>query len=87
MVSSWKLDKLQHVPLVRPRGFDHGGDRRADVAADLRRDAGLAQDVSDERGGGGLAIGAGDADGAALEERRGQFHFADHAHASSARGF
>ena len=42
-------------------------------------DAGLAQDVADQAGGGGLAVGAGDADGAALEERRGQFDFADHA--------
>ncbi len=63
--------EFQHVPLVRPRGFDHGGDGRADIAANLGGDAGLVQDVSDQRGGGGLAVGAGDSDGAALEKRRG----------------
>jgi hypothetical protein len=71
--------EFQHVPLVRTGAFDHGGDWRADIAAHLRGDAGFAQDVSDQRGGGGLAVGAGNADGAAEQKRRGQLHFADDA--------
>ena len=55
--------------------------RRADIAAHLHRHAGFAQDVADQAGGGGLAVRSGDADGAALQKRRRQFHFADHADA------
>ena len=57
----------------------------ADIAAHLHRHAGFAQDVADQAGGGGLAVGAGNADGASLEEGRGEFHFADDGHAAAAR--
>ena len=47
----------------------------------------LLQDVADQAGRGGLAVRSGDADHRALQERRGQFHFADHSHAARARRF
>ena len=56
---------------------DQRDDRDADVAADQRGQAGLLQDFADQRGGGGLAVGAGDGEDLALEEARGQFEFAD----------
>ncbi len=49
--------EFQHVPPIVGRRIDHGGDRNADVAAHLHGDAGLAQDVPDQAGGGGLAVG------------------------------
>src|SRR6185437_13677758 len=66
------------------RALDHGADRQADVSAHLRRYAGAGEDVSDQAGGGGLAVRSGDADIAAAEKRRGQFHFADDANAPQA---
>ena len=58
--------KLEHVPL-RPGAESStiAVTGRADIAAHLDRDAALPQDVADHGGGGGLAVGAGDADGAA----------------------
>ena len=44
------------------------------------------EDVAGQAGGGGLAVGAGDADGAALEERGGEFDFADDRDAARAGG-
>ena len=63
-----KTGKFQHIPAVRARSFDHGGHRRPDVAAHLHRQAGVAQNVADQAGGGGFAVGSGDADGPALAE-------------------
>ena len=82
-----KTGKLQHVPAVLARCRDHRRHRRSDIATHLRRDARRAQDVADQAGGGGFAVGAGDADGAPLQERRRQLDFADHVHAALASGF
>ena len=73
-----KTRKLQHVPAVRARAVHHGGDRHSDIPTHLHRHRRLAQDVADQAGGGGLAVGAGDPDGPALEKRRSQLHFADY---------
>ena len=59
-------------------GFvDEGDDGHADVAADEGGNAGLLQDFAEQRGGGGLAVGAGDGEDLALEEAGGEFEFAD----------
>src|ERR1035437_1447136 len=77
--------EFEHVPAVVARRADHGCDREPDVAAHLNGDAGLAEDMADQAGGGGLAVGAGDADGAALEEARGELDLADDGYAAAAR--
>ena len=82
-----KTGKLQHVPAVLARARDHRRHRRSDIAAHLRLQAGHAQDVADQAGGGGFSVGACDADGAPLQKRRCQFDFADHLHAAPASGF
>ncbi len=53
--------QLEHIEslLVQPL---QGQGRRADIAADRRRAAGLVQDVADQGGRGRLAVGAGDAE-------------------------
>ena len=56
---------------------DEGNDGDADVAADKGGKAGFLKDFADQRGGGGFAVGAGNGQGFALEEARGQFQFAD----------
>jgi len=58
-------------------GFgDELDDGQADVAADLGGDTGFAEDLAEEGGGGGLAVGAGDGDDAALEEAAGELELA-----------
>ena len=56
---------------------DEGDDGNADVAADQCGQAGFQKDFADERGGGGLAVGAGDGEDFAFEEASGEFEFAD----------
>src|ERR1035437_10192738 len=58
-------------------GVEQGHDRDADVAANQRGQPGSRKDFAQQRGGGGLAIGAGDGERLALEEARGQFQFAN----------
>ena len=56
---------------------DQLDDRQADVAADLRWQAGVREDLADQGGGGGLAVRAGDRDDLALEKPARQFQLAD----------
>jgi hypothetical protein len=63
--------QLQHVGPVRAQRFQRQG-RGADVAADLRLEPGGLQDVPDQCRGGGLAVGAGDADEARFAAGAGQ---------------
>src|SRR3546814_7825403 len=51
---------LQHVDAALVQRLQGEG-RRAEVAADLHLTGGELQDVANERGGGRLAVGAGDA--------------------------
>src|SRR5260370_17045002 len=67
--------KLEHVPLLRPRRIDHGGNRGTDIAADLRWNSRLAQDVARQRGGGGLSVRSGDAHDPALHGITCEFPF------------
>ncbi len=57
-------------------------DRRADVAAEARRDAGGDEDVVDQRRGRRLAVGPGDADDLVRRQARAslseEFDVADH---------
>ena len=63
-----KTRKLQHVPLSGARSLHHRRRRRADVAADLRRDTALLEDMAGERRGRGFAVRTRDADDLALQE-------------------
>ena len=70
------------------RGLCHQvRDGYADVAADKRGTPGVLEDVADKRGGGGLTIGAGDADDMALQLLRGKFEFAGNASAPGSGAF
>ncbi len=68
---------LEHRPGVAVAFIHELDDRYADVAADERGHSGLFDNFADQRGGGGLAIGAGNCEDLALEEARGQFEFSD----------
>ncbi len=68
---------FEDVPGGVRRFFDKGDDGDADVAADLRGEAGFLEDFAEERGGGGFAVGAGDGEDLAFEEAGGKFQFAD----------
>src|SRR6202022_4423956 len=59
--------QLEHIPLIGTGSRDDRRHSRADVAADLRGDAGLPQDVSDQRRGSRLAIRSGDSDDLPLQ--------------------
>src|SRR3546814_15537177 len=67
-ISDWSSDVFSSDLDQRLQGEG----RRAEVAADLHLTGGELQDVANERGGGRLAVGAGDADvaGVALGARQ-----------------
>src|SRR5690242_19271157 len=67
-------------------GFDAGNQGRADVAGEQSGETRAAQNVFDERGRGGLAVGAGDADEFAFEETEGELDFAPDGDALLTRG-
>ena len=79
--------QLQHVPLPGARSLHHRRRRRADVSADLRRDAAGLQDVAGQRRGRGFSVRAGDADDLAFQEPAREFQIADHAHAAARERF
>src|SRR5277367_2003197 len=81
-----KAGKLQNVPLVLSRGFNHTDYRRADVAANLYRNASFGQNMRRQSGRGGFAIRPCNADRTALQKRGSQLDFADDANAASASG-
>ena len=84
MVFQLKAGKFEHVPLIRLSNVaSHFGRRCPDVAAHLAGDAGLSQDVAGERGGGGFAVGAGDAAMVRPSRQGRQFQFADDGNAAS----
>src|SRR5208337_4178451 len=64
-------------------GIDERNNRDADVAANQRGDAGRLKNLAQQGGGGGLAVGAGDGQGLALEEAGSQFQLANHLQAES----
>ena len=68
---------FQNRPGVVGAVVDQGDDREADVAADQRGQAASLEDFAQQRGGGGLAVGAGDGQRMALEKARGQLQLAD----------
>ena len=78
-VSGFKLEagNLEHRPAVLAGFVDQGDDGHADVSANLDAEMRGGEDFSAEAGGGGLAVRAGDGEGLADEEARGQFQFAD----------
>ena len=71
----------------RPRCFSTLVDQRnhwhADVAAHQRGQAGLLQNLAQQRGGGGLAVRAGNGYDLPLRNRASQFQFADHRQAET----
>ena len=85
MVSSWKLDSS--TTKTRPGGpSTTAGERHADVAADLDRDARRAREQrAGQRGGGALAVVPVIADDRAVEEREGELDLGDHRHARARR--
>ncbi len=75
--SSWKLETSRTDQVSGVLFVDEGDDGDADVAADEGGQAGGGEDFADQRGGGGFAVGAGDGEGVAFEEARGEFELAD----------
>jgi hypothetical protein len=77
---------FQDVPLIGAGRGNHGGGRGTDVAAHLVGDAGDAEDVTGEGGGGGFAVGAGNGEDGTQEEIAGELEFADDRDAGGAGG-
>ncbi len=69
---------LEDRPAFVCAGVDQGHDRNADVAANQRGQSGCRKDFTQQSGGGGLAVGAGDGQDLAFEEAACQFQLADH---------
>ena len=68
---------FKHRPCAVGALFGKRNDGDADVAADERRKSGPLEDFAEERGGGRLAIGAGDGENLAFEKAGGELQFAD----------
>ena len=79
LLSGFKLEAgdLENRPCLAGAGVDKSHDRDADVAANQRGQAGSREDFAQQRGGGGLAVGAGDGQDMAPEEAGGQLQLAD----------
>src|SRR5690348_3534587 len=67
-------------------GVGAGNQRRADVSGEQGGNSRTAQNVFDERGCGGLAVGAGDAEHLSLEETESELDFAPDVDALLTRG-
>ena len=66
--------------------LDDVDERRANVPGEQRGEAGVFQNVFDERGGCGFSVGAGDADEAAVKKTVGKFDLAPNGNVVGARG-